>query len=157
MLIDSETPVNLRRPNKMGSMPCPTDLSTINNEMAATSSNNEVLISQMLNKESALRQSNESPKATLPQQREESEKSIGTMILREAKDEEPSVEQRQTPPRKQSLCDTFDEKVAQATCHRTNGTDSSMETGRYFEEKNLERKEDPLVWWRKKWSSVSSP
>ena len=60
-------------------------------------------------------------------------------------DEEPSVEQPQTPPRKQSLWDTFDEKVAQATCHRTNGTDSFIEVRRYFEEKKLERKEDPLV------------
>ena len=58
-------------------------------------------------------------------------------------DEEPSVEQPQTPPRKQSLWDTFDEKVAQATCHRTNGTDLFIEVRRYFEEK--------------KQSSVSSP
>ena len=60
-----------------------------------------------------------------------------------------TVEQLQTPPRKQSLWDIFDKKVAQATCHRTNGTDSFIEVIRYFEEKNLERKEDPLVWWRK--------
>ncbi len=73
-------------------------MSTLNNE----SSHNEVVISRMLNKESALRRSNEETpqivshdETPLIAEREESEKSIGTMILREAKEEEPSVHEEE--------------------------------------------------------------
>ena len=42
----------------------------------------------------------------------------------------------------------FDEKVAEASSRRTTETDSFIEVTRYFEEKNIDRKENPLQWWR---------
>ena len=42
----------------------------------------------------------------------------------------------------------FDEKVAEATSHRSGGTDAFIEVKRYFEERNIDRKEDPLQWWK---------
>ena len=53
LLIDSETPISLTKPHfQLASLPGHSELSTIQNEL---SSNNEVVISQMLNKESILR------------------------------------------------------------------------------------------------------
>ena len=46
------------------------------------------------------------------------------------------------------LWTTFDEKVAEATSHRSGGTDAFIEVKRYFEERNVDRKEDPLQWWK---------
>ena len=43
---------------------------------------------------------------------------------------------------------TFDEKVAEATSHRSESTDAFIEVKRYFEEQNIERKSDPLQWWK---------
>ena len=42
---------------------------------------------------------------------------------------------------------TFDEKVAEATSHRSESTDAFIEVKRYFEERNIERS-DPLQWWK---------
>ena len=47
-----------------------------------------------------------------------------------------------------SLWATFDEKVMRATSHRSDGTDACLEVKRYFEIKNIERKNDPLSWWK---------
>lgn len=55
----SETPTAIQRPHaQIASFPGPSDLSTINHE-AAASSNNEVVISQLLKLGSAHRQSND--------------------------------------------------------------------------------------------------
>ena len=55
----SETPTAIQRPHaQIASFPGPSDLSTINND-AAASSNNEVVISQLLKLGSAGRQSND--------------------------------------------------------------------------------------------------
>ena len=47
-----------------------------------------------------------------------------------------------------SLWATFDEKVTRATSHRNDGTDAFLEVKRYFETRNIERKDDPLLWWK---------
>ena len=56
--------------------------------------------------------------------------------------------ERQPEQSKKSLLTAFDEKVAVATSHRTTGTDAFVEVKRYFEEKNIDRKDDPLLWWK---------
>ena len=56
---------------------------------------------------------------------------------------EPSAE-----PSTSSLWRTFDQNIAQSTCHRTTATDSIIEVRRYFEEPNIERSINPLDWWR---------
>ena len=91
--MDSETPMSLQQPHvQLSSIPGQSDLSTIHHN-EVVSNNNSMINSHLLNKQSELRQSDgtQTPQVALQQSREESEKSLGTMILREAKEEEPSV------------------------------------------------------------------
>ena len=57
-------------------------------------------------------------------------------------------EAAETEVEKDTLWASFDTKVAQATSHRTDATDAFLEIKRYFETKVIERKSDPLLWWR---------
>ena len=57
-------------------------------------------------------------------------------------------EDAETEVEKDTLWASFDTKVAQATSHRTDATDAFLEIKRYFETKVIERKSDPLLWWR---------
>ena len=47
-----------------------------------------------------------------------------------------------------SLWDSFDKKVAESSSHRTSTIEATIEVRRYFEEGNIERKKDPLQWWK---------
>ena len=65
--------------------------------------------------------------------------------------ETPQTQQGEAQPernKKKNLWAAFDDKVAEATSHRTSGTDSFVEFKRYFEERVADRKEDLLVWWK---------
>ena len=57
-------------------------------------------------------------------------------------------EAAETEVEKDTLWASFDTKVTQASSHRTDGTDAFLEIKRYFETKVIERKSDPLLWWR---------
>ena len=47
-----------------------------------------------------------------------------------------------------SLWESFDKKIMEASSRRTSTTDAFIEVRRYFEEINIDRKEDPLTWWK---------
>ena len=47
-----------------------------------------------------------------------------------------------------SIWDSFDKKVTESASHRTTTTEATIEVRRYLEEANIERKEDPLKWWK---------
>ena len=47
-----------------------------------------------------------------------------------------------------SLWDDFDTSVTQQTSHRTRTTDALIELRHYFEEPNIDRKNNPLEWWK---------
>ena len=53
---------------------------------------------------------------------------------------------QQTATTSSGLWARFDEKVAEAASHRSGNTDAFIEVKRYFEERNIERKEEPLQW-----------
>ena len=59
---------------------------------------------------------------------------------------ETETEVQVQPQKERSLWDAFDEKVTEATSHRTPETDSFLEARRFFEEKNIDRKVNPLQW-----------
>ena len=47
-----------------------------------------------------------------------------------------------------SLWSGFDETVLRTTLHHTNTTDGFIEVKRYFEAHVIDRKDDPLQWWK---------
>ena len=59
-------------------------------------------------------------------------------------------EPREGPSSKEthSLWESFDKKIMEASSRRTSTTDAFIEVRRYFEEINIDRKEDPLTWWK---------
>ena len=54
----------------------------------------------------------------------------------------------QQQPSSSSLWKEFDNKVAATNSTRTTTSRSTIELRRYFEESVLERKSDPLIWWK---------
>jgi hypothetical protein len=47
-----------------------------------------------------------------------------------------------------NLCNTFDQRVLDATAHRTVQTDAIIEVRRFSEELRIDRCQDPRIWWQ---------
>ena len=65
---------------------------------------------------------------------------------KEISETEMETEAQVQPQKEKSLWDAFDEKVTEATSHRTPETDSFLEMRRFFEEKNIDHQINPLQW-----------
>jgi hypothetical protein len=83
-------------------------------------------------------------KGELDEQPEQDDQSSSTMAQESTEEEETFSTSNTTD----GLWAYFDEKVAQASSYRTTQTDSFVEVSRYFEERNINRKDNPLQWWK---------
>lgn len=60
----------------------------------------------------------------------------------------PNVTDQQSVPKTSELWASFDQKVADFNSRRSTVSDSIVEVRQYFDEGNIDRKQNPLEWWQ---------